>query len=543
MLNEIICEKFNKKNQTITFHSGLNVILGDDSGTNSIGKSTFLMIIDFVFGGDDYIEKCTDVHRNVGFHQIKYSFTFDTKPYKFIRDTQNPNIVYKCDENYEIQEEESIQNYRVFLKYKYKISNEDLSFRDAVSGYYRIYQRKNYNEYKPFQAFEGEGGEKSIIRLIKLYDLYESIKIYEELDKENSEKLSLYKKSINQGFLPKVTKRKYEYDKKEIEETEAELTSIATDLDKDIFDIENLRTSEFLKIKEQLTLVRAKLLRYKNRQKRLQFELSENISPTISNSDFYDSLKLFFPSVNTKKLSDVDEFHKGIYRILNKEVKFEIKELELLINKCNEEVAELLQQLEFYQDEKKVSKVVLKKIETAVSHKKELIAETSNYDKLQLLIDSKKQSSKRLENEMQNILLQLQNRINSELAVINLSIYTNAHQAPLLSLRQKNYEYSSIDDNGTGTNYKNLIIMDICLLKQSCLPCLIHDSLLFKNIADEPLENLFTLYTTLNKQVFIAFDRLSTYSEKIQTILENHKVLKLSDGTQSLFGFTWSVKQ
>ena len=47
MLTNIICEKFNKDNQTISFHRGLNVVLGDDNGANSIGKSTFLMIIDF----------------------------------------------------------------------------------------------------------------------------------------------------------------------------------------------------------------------------------------------------------------------------------------------------------------------------------------------------------------------------------------------------------------------------------------------------------------------------------------------------------------
>ena len=37
--------------------NGLNSILGDDVSTNSIGKSTLLMIIDFVFGGNTFISK------------------------------------------------------------------------------------------------------------------------------------------------------------------------------------------------------------------------------------------------------------------------------------------------------------------------------------------------------------------------------------------------------------------------------------------------------------------------------------------------------
>lgn len=42
------------------FHSGLNAVVGDEIASNSIGKSTMLMIIDFVFGGEDYIKKNHD---------------------------------------------------------------------------------------------------------------------------------------------------------------------------------------------------------------------------------------------------------------------------------------------------------------------------------------------------------------------------------------------------------------------------------------------------------------------------------------------------
>ena len=56
MLVEVQCDKFIKNGQIrepIRFHTGLNAVLGDDNGSNSIGKSTFLMILDFVFGGSD----------------------------------------------------------------------------------------------------------------------------------------------------------------------------------------------------------------------------------------------------------------------------------------------------------------------------------------------------------------------------------------------------------------------------------------------------------------------------------------------------------
>ena len=55
MLKRIRCDKFREKE--IIFHPGLNAVIGDEIASNSIGKSTLLMIIDFVFGGSEYIKQ------------------------------------------------------------------------------------------------------------------------------------------------------------------------------------------------------------------------------------------------------------------------------------------------------------------------------------------------------------------------------------------------------------------------------------------------------------------------------------------------------
>ena len=52
MLKSISCNKFISHGvvrEPIIFHSGLNTVLGSPDAKNSIGKSTLLMIIDFVF--------------------------------------------------------------------------------------------------------------------------------------------------------------------------------------------------------------------------------------------------------------------------------------------------------------------------------------------------------------------------------------------------------------------------------------------------------------------------------------------------------------
>ena len=62
MLKEIKCsefESYGEKRNPIVFHPGLNTVLGGQAAENSIGKSTFLLIIDYCFGGETYSKDST----------------------------------------------------------------------------------------------------------------------------------------------------------------------------------------------------------------------------------------------------------------------------------------------------------------------------------------------------------------------------------------------------------------------------------------------------------------------------------------------------
>jgi uncharacterized protein YydD (DUF2326 family) len=65
----------------IVFKEGLNVVLGKEDGTNSIGKSSALLAIDFVFGGNTYL--ASDGVKHIGDHTIFFTFKFDCKEYYF----------------------------------------------------------------------------------------------------------------------------------------------------------------------------------------------------------------------------------------------------------------------------------------------------------------------------------------------------------------------------------------------------------------------------------------------------------------------------
>ena len=71
------------------------------------------------------------------------------------------------------------------------------------------------------------------------------------------------------------------------------------------------------------------------------------------------------------------------------------------------------------------------------------------------------------------------------------------------------------------------------------IPALIHDSNILKRIEDIHLEHILERYQSSNRQVFIAFDKADSTTEKAHQILEETAILRLSDGNE-LFGRSWS---
>lgn len=52
-----------------------------------------LMIIDFIFGGEDYIKKNHDTIDQLGHHEFRFIFEFDKVKYYFIRTTNEYKFV------------------------------------------------------------------------------------------------------------------------------------------------------------------------------------------------------------------------------------------------------------------------------------------------------------------------------------------------------------------------------------------------------------------------------------------------------------------
>jgi len=322
MLMKIECPEFKRYGITrppIMFDSGLNTVLGDQVGSNSIGKTTFLMIIDFAFGGNDYIDKSTDVQKQIGRHTIYFTFKFVSKLHYFSRDTFTHGRVSKCDSDYNVLEDISINEYRQFLLNKYNVNLPSLSFRDLVTRYLRIYGRDNLDEKRPL-SIRQEKQESAIAALLKLFNMYSNIEQLRVVYKEEKDKSDTYNKSIKLGLNPDITKQKSEQNKRRIYELQAQLDLIVRDemtSDRYFFStLSHENAKRISTIKHELAVLRHQRTRLMSRLNLIRRNIGEN---KIEFKNDLFGLQTFFPSINIRKIQEIEGFHKKLANILSDE--------------------------------------------------------------------------------------------------------------------------------------------------------------------------------------------------------------------------------
>jgi len=539
MLYEIICDRFKQKK--IVFHTGLNTVLGDDVGSNSIGKTTFLMIIDFVFGGKDYVMlPSNDVQKNIGNHTIKFCFIFESKKHFFSRTTDDLDTIYRCDENYKSVSNFTLDDFCLFLKDKYRISLNDISFRSIVGHFSRVYGKDNLDEKHPLNIVKNEKAGEPTNTLLKLFDLYKFIAQLDVLLKEKSNELSAYKNAQKYDYISTIGARKYKANEKELENLISEKEQIPTELDNNLLDLDSIKTEELLKLKAELS-------KGKRNRSHLYAQL-KNIENNISSSGVFNKQNIeelfsFFPQASVKKFSEIEIFHKEIRHVLKFELNQKKTELLELVYIADEYISGLEKNISEISNCSNLSKAVLVRYSNLQKRIENLQGENKSFDKLNSLKKAKVEVNERRDKMKKEQLVQLQSTINGKMLEINDFIYLGQKKPPVISFAGNQYEFFTMDDTGTGTSYKSMIVYDLSILKLTDLPMLIHDSVLLKQISDVAIEKILELYSNVNKQIFISLDKLPAYTKKSQEILLTNRVLELSTGGNELFGRSWNDRE
>ena len=226
MLKELRCEQLIEKK--LEFNSGLNVLAGPSDGTNSIGKSSVLMLLDFAFSGDDFIKLCSDVIDNVGIISIEMDFVFGDSKYTFSRSTNDPKVVSFLSEDE--SPEKSLDEYRKFLSKIYGFPEDGSSFRGAVNPFFRIWGKDNYNPNKPLNSFPGEPYSSIKTTLLKLFSLYGALKGLEKEKTANEKKKSVLRGVFNEGYIKPLTKKQKEKSEERLKDFSKARKSLLNDL-------------------------------------------------------------------------------------------------------------------------------------------------------------------------------------------------------------------------------------------------------------------------------------------------------------------------
>ena len=537
MLIEIQSDIFRQKN--IKFHTGLNVVLGDEQASNSIGKSNLLLIIDFVFGGSTYLDHSSDVIDNIGHHSFLFAFKFDKK-YRFKRTTEDLNIVYLCDKKYKIIENKSmtLTEFSSFLQEKYALDYEETTFRAIVGVFIRVWGKDNYDETKPLKTYKNDSDEKLAIKnLIKLFNKYTDLKdINEKIEKYTKENNTI-NAMYTTNYARKITPKEYKVGLKEIEELNKKIEDIKENIQKYIVNIEELINRETIELKAEKNNLLVLKNKYENNLLRINknLEYKSNISPK-----HITKLQEFFPEASIKKIDKIEGFHKKIKTILSKEIESRKIYLEEQISELETEIKIIDKKIASYLKVDDKSDLIVNELLDYTTKLKELEKDTNLFkdkkDKLQSINTLKEEVSIKIS----IILDEINKEINTKIVDISKKI-DDKKNPPIFDLEEKKYKLYKPNDTGTGTSKLNLIIFDLSILELTVLPMLVHDSILFKDIGNKRIERLIKYYTTHDKkQIFIAIDEHKKYTNVVE-VLEKNKVIKL-DKTNTLYNKIWSDK-
>lgn len=544
MLKQISCDKFLEKGkirEPIVFHPGLNTVMGSENAANSIGKSTFLLIVDFIFGGSDYVEEAYDIVENVGHHTIKYEFVFDNQSYYFSRSTDNSTTFNKCDSNYTVIKRLDKEAYCQFLKQKYKMNYPFIQFRASISPFIRAWGRETIDNKKPLKAAKDSPDKQGIDTLLRLFNRYSEIEQQKKYIEDAEDRKKVFVAAQKYKFIATVqNKTEYKDNEKRIQELEQEINQLTRESDSGLVDLDSIQAQQLSELRHQLS--DAKRQRSSLLSQKRSFEAERNPKRQQFQKDF-ESLQQFFPNVDIKTISEIESFHQQLTSVLSAEYRESAKTLQNLINLTNSQVNQLEDKISQISNVSNVSQSILEQYAYLQREITQLRDSNESFKQKEKLSDEIRALNNAYNQLMRAILDDIEERLNSRMSTINDKIYNGTKTSPKISLKSaKSYEFYTPQDRGTGSEYKGLILFDIAMLQLTNLPIIGHDSFFLKQIQDEGLEGILQCYLEQKKQVFITFDKEKSYSKKCQEILKQTEVLRLYPNGGELFGSAWNNK-
>lgn len=532
MLVELKCDKFRDDLKTgMVFNKTVNFICSYGEKSNSIGKTTVLLMIDYIYGG----KRLNDVEicKKIDDFYICYCLEIRNEKYYFKANCKDRNDLYKCDDKYITLDKIKIEDYKNFLKKEYT-TNLQFSFRDAFSRFFRI-DKENDNKHFLSNPYKGSSLKKDLEVLLDLYDEFKQIKEKTnklDLMKEDVKAVKILSKSNNLNNII-IKKSKYNENIKELEkinefisdgyinETDAIMKLLESSSKKEILDIRK----EYLENLNEL------------------FDIEDKINGNEYNYSIDDAnvdmnkIKEIFDNIRVMDVEKIVKFHNDMKKILKEEFKSEIEDLKAkklkLLNRQNK--IEKMFNVNSLSKENKVE--IMNNIVDKLLKKKMIESENDFYEKIMQLKDAVKINEKELKEEKEKKLIEIQNRINEKIDEIKANNLKRDFKIMKFNVYSaSNYENVTNGDDGVGTKNENLILFDMTILEQSKLPLLIHDTTIMSDIDANRRQDIIKIYSFSSKQIFVSIDNCEDYNGEIKDIVDKYKIVTLGPNENRIFG-------
>ena len=418
-----------------------------------------------------------------------------------------------------------------------------LSFRIALSSFFRVYGKKNTDELNPLQGIPGQNMDKSITSILTLFDKYKDIEEFKTNVTEHKKKLDAYKEARRYHFISDLVggQKKYEENLAVIRDLELQLATLMEEAEKGHSEEE----IELNKKKAALTTQKLnyeKAIHAKEMKLRLvNMSLDYGLYPTEAD---ISALQEYFPDVNVRKLYEVEKYHQKLAKILDaqfadekKAIEEDIESLKKQLDGINVQIRELgfvgniSREFLDRHSELKGEIDALKTQNEAFLTQNELQAAKANADAV-------------LKRSIEDILREIEETLNAKMEEFNDTLFDTKKKPPHVHFNAYNsYKFETPDNTGTGSNYKGMIVYDLAMLFSTALPALAHDSLLFKNLGKDVEDGIMRIYASTKKQIFIAYDKQGDCRPETQKILESNCVLRLSTNNCELYGRSWDTEE
>lgn len=528
--------------EPIILGPGLNIVQGADKATNSIGKSTVLAMINFAFGGQSWPK--SPVTTKYGRHTVGFTFHFGDEDFHFLRiadpGEDAAKYVYPCDETYTVPEPPlQIQAFRQFLRDKYEIHTPHMSLRDMVGPYVRLAGRDNLTPSRALQQSSSDSPTDAIIRLEKLTGFYSQVEGDHQGFQDSSKKLRAFDRADHEGVfvVQPIKGTEAEAKRREIAQLQRKSEQLLRDEDERLLKDDDMITGHNAEL-------RAKIRALQNQQEGVQTQISfltashlESTAP--SNADWHELAEIF-PQIDTDRLAQVATFHQRIRANLAAQAEDETLRLQAVDQALTSQIRDLSRQLIKERSSARLPRALLDQYSQIQVQIRNVDLALRQHERRSELAEQAKQAKEALSQTQAGVLPEIQSLINTRLEELAQAL-EEANPPKLTFNNYDSYTFNVPGDDGTGTAYTAMVMLDQAILSITELPFLIHDTPVWANISKPRQSRILCYLANMPKQSFFALDATGALSSEAQEVVAAHTVISLDADEESLFGYITSL--